>query len=82
MIYIGHSDAGTSIGDSVVAFRLARAGEAPSLWSHTIDRPGGRFYYSVAALAAMTLLLFVAWTLPRGTCRERNSGASGSVRRA
>ena len=37
----GHSEAGTTIGDSVVAFRLARAGEAPSLWSRTIDRPGG-----------------------------------------
>jgi quinoprotein glucose dehydrogenase len=39
----GHSEAGTSIGDSVVAFRLARPGEAPSLWSRTVDRPGGRF---------------------------------------
>ncbi len=39
----GHSEIGTTIGDSLVAFRLARAGEAPSLWSRTIDRPGGRF---------------------------------------
>ena len=39
----GHSEVGTSIGDSMVAFRLARPGEAPSLWSRTIDRPGGRF---------------------------------------
>ena len=39
----GHSESGTTIGDSVVAFRLARPGEAPSLWSRTIDRPGGRF---------------------------------------
>jgi hypothetical protein len=38
----GHSEAGTSIGDSVVVFRLPRAGEAPSPWSKTIDRPGGR----------------------------------------
>ena len=35
----GHSEAGATIGDSVVAFRLARSGEAPSLWSRTIDRP-------------------------------------------
>jgi quinoprotein glucose dehydrogenase len=63
----GHSESGTSIGDSVVAFRLARAGETPSLWSRTIDRPGGRFYYSVAALVAVTLLLFVAWMRPRRT---------------
>ena len=47
----GHSEAGTSIGDSVVAFRLARAGEAPSLWSRTIDRPGGRF--ASGAIAAI-----------------------------
>jgi quinoprotein glucose dehydrogenase len=39
----GHSEVGTTVGDSVVAFRLARAGEGPSLWSRTIDRPGGRF---------------------------------------
>lgn len=65
----GHSEAGTSIGDSVVAFRLARAGEAPSLWSRTIDRPGGRFYYSAVALAATTFLLFLAWTLVRRQAR-------------
>ena len=40
----GHSEIGTSIGDSVVAFRLARPTEAPSLWSRTIDRPGGRLW--------------------------------------
>ncbi len=49
----GHTEAGTSIGDSVVAFRLPRAGEAPSLWSRSIDRPGGRFY----AGAALVVLL-------------------------
>jgi hypothetical protein len=38
----GHSESGTTIGDSVVAFRLARAGEAPSLRSRTIDRSAGR----------------------------------------
>jgi quinoprotein glucose dehydrogenase len=65
----GHSEGGTSIGDSVVAFRLPRAGEAPSLWSRTIDRPGGRFYYSAVALAATTFLLFLAWTLVRRQAR-------------
>lgn len=55
----GHSDAGTSIGDSVVAFRLARPGEAPSFWSRTIDRPGGRFVAgsSLVALAIVTLVI-------------------------
>ena len=57
----GHSEAGTSIGDSVVAFRLARAGESPSLWSRTIDRPGGRFWGGaiVAAIGFAVLLVVV-----------------------
>jgi len=54
----GHSESGTSIGDSVVAFRLPRAGEAPSLWSKTIDRPGGRFASgAIAALLAIALAI-------------------------
>ena len=52
----GHSESGTTIGDSVVAFRLARPGEAPSLWSRTIDRPGGRFM-SGAIVAGFAVLL-------------------------
>ena len=52
----GHSEVGTSIGDSVVAFRLARAGEAHSLWSRTIDRPGGRFYGRAALLSLLLVL--------------------------
>jgi hypothetical protein len=59
----GHSEAGTSIGDSVVAFRLARAGEAPSLWSRSIDRPGGRF--AAGAIAATLLLVLLAIALWR-----------------
>lgn len=58
----GHSEGGTSIGDSVVAFRLARAGEAPSLWSRTIDRPGGRFEAGAGAvLLALVLTAMAAW---------------------
>jgi quinoprotein glucose dehydrogenase len=53
----GHSESGTTIGDSLVAFRLARPGEAPSLWSRTIDRPGGRFMSGAIAVAVMVLLL-------------------------
>ncbi|HEU0147478.1 MAG TPA: pyrroloquinoline quinone-dependent dehydrogenase [Bradyrhizobium sp.] len=62
----GHSEAGTTLGDSVVAFRLARDGEAPSLWSRTIDRPGGRF--AVGALGAVLLLMLlsaVVWRFVR-----------------
>lgn len=65
----GHSDAGTSIGDSVVAFRLARPGEAPSFWSRTIDRPGGRFVAgsSLVALAIVTLVIAgLRWRRRRG----------------
>jgi quinoprotein glucose dehydrogenase len=53
----GHSEGGTTIGDSVVAFRLPRPGEAPSLWSQTIDRPGGRF--EAGASAALALIVMV-----------------------
>ena len=62
----GHSEAGTSIGDSMVAFRLPRAGEAPSLWSRTIDRPGGRFASSATtALLAIVLAIIGLWRLRR-----------------
>ncbi len=58
----GHSEAGTSIGDSVVAFRLPRPGEAPSLWSRSIDRPGGRFAGKAVVFAlAIMLLVVVVW---------------------
>jgi quinoprotein glucose dehydrogenase len=63
----GHSEAGTSIGDSVVAFRLARAGESASLWSRTIDRPGGRFWGG----AGLAVLLFVVVGLWRRRARRR-----------
>jgi quinoprotein glucose dehydrogenase len=56
----GHSEEGTTIGDSVVAFRLPRAGEAPSLWSRSIDRPGGRFASKATAFALVVMLLVVA----------------------
>jgi len=58
----GHSEAGTTIGDSMVAFRLARPGEAPSLWSRTIDRPGGRFLSGATVVAlAIVMLAMAAW---------------------
>jgi quinoprotein glucose dehydrogenase len=58
----GHSEIGTSIGDSLVAFRLARPGEAPSLWSRTIDRPGGRFLGEAIALGLVVVLAaLVLW---------------------
>lgn len=56
----GHSEAGTTIGDSVVAFRLARPGEAPSLWSRTIDRPGGRFAATAMAFVLAIVLSAIA----------------------
>ena len=58
----GHSEAGTTIGDSVVAFRLARPGEAPTLWSRTIDRPGGRLMGgTVAALLVIMVAIALLW---------------------
>ncbi len=69
----GHSEAGTSIGDSVVAFRLARSGEAPSLWSRTIDRPGGRFFATSSALALAIIALVVASLRWRRSHRSKQS---------
>jgi quinoprotein glucose dehydrogenase len=65
----GHGEAGTSIGDSVVAFRLARANEAPSLLSRTIDRPGGRFYAALVLIGLFVLLAIVVWRLRRSPRR-------------
>ncbi len=57
----GHSEAGTTIGESMVAFRLARQGEAPSLWSRTVDRPGGRFWSKVVILAIALIAVIALW---------------------
>ena len=69
----GSTRAGTSIGDSVVAFRLARPGEAPTLQSRTLDRPGGRFVAASAAIAiALVALAFamVRWVRRRRITRS------------
>ena len=73
----GHSEAGTTIGDSVVAFRLARPGEAPSLWSRTIDRPGGRFFGKAVVLALAMVVLAVALWRRRRRVSLRRAGVSG-----
>ncbi|VIO76990.1 Quinoprotein glucose dehydrogenase [Bradyrhizobium ivorense] len=69
----GHSEAGTSIGDSVVAFRLPRAGEGASLWSRIIDRPGGRF--TVKAVAAGLVVVVLVALLWRWRRRRRMRSA-------
>ena len=61
----GHSEIGTSLGDAVVAFRLARSGEEPSLWSRTVDRPGGRFALGATLVLLAILLLGLAHRLRR-----------------
>ena len=65
----GHSESGTSIGDSMVAFRLARPGEAPSLWSRTIDRPGGRFAGKAVLFALAIAVTAAAWRWRRRAAR-------------
>jgi quinoprotein glucose dehydrogenase len=68
----GHSEIGATIGDSVVAFRLARAGESPSLWSRTIDRPGGRFWGgTIVAAIGFVALLFISARLWRRRARRK-----------
>jgi quinoprotein glucose dehydrogenase len=73
----GHSEVGTRIGDSVVAFRLARQGESPSLWSRTIDRPGGRFL--AKAIGAGAILVLVIATLWRWRRRARRKARGVSA---
>jgi len=75
----GHSEAGTSIGDSVVAFRLPRDGEAPSLWSRTIDRPGGRFWSKAIAFAGVVVLMAVALWRWRRRVKLRRAVMSGTA---
>jgi quinoprotein glucose dehydrogenase len=75
----GHSEGGTSIGDSVVAFRLPRDGEAPSLWSRTIDRPGGRFWSKAIAFALVIGLMVVALWRWRRRVKLRRAGVSGTA---
>jgi quinoprotein glucose dehydrogenase len=71
----GHSESGTTIGDSVVAFRLPRAGEAPSLWSRTIDRPGGRFMgKAIASSLVVVLLVIAAWRWRRRRTKASSAG--------
>lgn len=72
----GHSESGTSIGDSLVAFRLARQGEAPSLWSRSIDRPGGRFWAKTLASALALVVMAVALWRWRRRARLRRAGIS------
>jgi quinoprotein glucose dehydrogenase len=50
-----------------VAFRLPRQGEAPSLWSRTVDRPGGRFWSKAVALAVVLMSAFALWRWRRRT---------------
>jgi quinoprotein glucose dehydrogenase len=70
----GHSESGATIGDSVVAFRLARPGEAPSLWSRSIDRPGGRFWSKAIGFALAVVLLVAAIWRWRRRARLRRAG--------
>ena len=59
---------------NIAAFRLARAGEQPSLWSRTIDRPGGRFWGGAILAAIGTGLSIVAvWRRRRRPATTRGS---------
>ena len=68
----GHSEAGTSIGDSVVAFRLARPGESVPVWSRLLDWPGGRFA-ARAMLFALGVGVVAALILRRRRLHSRRT---------
>jgi hypothetical protein len=66
----------------VVAFRLPRQGEAPSLWSRTIDRPGERFLSkAIAFVLAIVLTVGVVWRWRRRVKLHRTT-ASGNTRQS
>ena len=72
----GHGQAGTAPGDSFVAFALPGANDSgPSLWSRTIDRPGGHFVVNLVLLGGGAA--FVIWLIVRsvGIWRRRSSKA-------
>ena len=73
----GHSESGATIGDSLMAFRLARPGEAPSLWSRSIDRPGGRFFAKAIVFAIACVMTVIALWRWRRRVKSRQAGRSG-----
>lgn len=63
VIAAGGSQMGPSaIGDSFVAFALPGPGESgPSIWSRTIDQPGGRFWAGVIGVVLILASLIALW---------------------
>jgi quinoprotein glucose dehydrogenase len=58
----GYPDLDMPPGDSFVAFALPGPGQSgPSLWSRTIDQPGGRFWAGAGLAAIALVLLIVIW---------------------
>jgi quinoprotein glucose dehydrogenase len=58
----------------VVAFRLPRPGEAPSLGSRTVDRPGGRFMAkAIASSFVVALLVIAVWRWRRAKVWSGNA---------
>lgn len=70
----GHAKLGTAPGDSIVAFALPKADEAgPTLWSRTVDRPGGRFVAKmfIILLAASSLIWLTVHQMRKRRTRRR-----------
>ena len=74
----GRRDAPVDRSDTFVAFALPRAGEAgPTIWSRTVDRPGGHFNYSL--LGVGSLLLVGAGVIFFRRVARRSRGVTGAV---
>ena len=70
----GRPESGPTCGGSLVPFRLARPGEAPSLWSGTIGRPGGRSWAKATLFTlAIGLLAIAVWRWRRRARLRRTS---------
>jgi quinoprotein glucose dehydrogenase len=62
----GRRDVPVERADALVAFALPRVGEAgPTLWSRTVDRPGGRFHYSLLGFVVLLILTAVVMWMRR-----------------
>jgi quinoprotein glucose dehydrogenase len=64
----GYPDLDMAPDDSFVAFALPKPGESgPSLWSRTIDQPGGRFWAAMAlsTLFLVSLVFVLRWIIRR-----------------
>ncbi len=69
----GRKEAGSQIGDSFVAFALPGPNQSgPTVWSRTIDRPGGRFKLKLAMIVIFLGAISI-WLVKRKRASKQRS---------